>query len=276
MITITYREARRVKAGFATIALRQLDVLDAIDKAAAAGFHAVEIWGRPPHTPAPYDKNHTLAIRERLETNGMAAAVFGSYVNSAAPEFEHEAAVALEIACTLGASIIRVWAGDKEPPFASDDEWTDNAARLKWMCERAADEGVTLAMEMHGGTLALTPEGVLHLIELADSDNLKLNYQVNDPTNHDLERSVALVGPHVVMVHAQNFTHSPSGSPQPLERSLIQDGLVDYAHLLSLLKPHGFDGLIEVEFLKGEPDLQAMLDALQKDALYLDKITAET
>jgi len=265
-----------LKAGFATIALRQLDVYEAIGHAAAAGFEAVEIWGRPPHTPDPYDERHTLAIREHLEQKRMTAPVFGSYVNSADPEFDIKAATALEIAGGLGSSIIRVWVGDEEPPFASDDDWRNNAARLKWMCERAADNGLTLAMEMHGGTLALAPDSVLRLIDLAGADNLKLNYQVNDPTNHDLEHSVALVGPHVVMVHAQNFVKSPEGSPNPLERSLIQDGLVDYPRLLRLLKPHGFHGLVEVEFLKGDPNPEVMLDALRKDALYLNKITAET
>ncbi|MDO8589185.1 MAG: sugar phosphate isomerase/epimerase family protein [Armatimonadota bacterium] len=264
-----------MKAGLATIALRQLDVFEAVDLAAEAGFDGVEIWGRAPHTPDVFDEKHTLAIRERVLGHGMEAAILGSYVNSAAADFQERALTAIRVAGTLGSGIIRVWAGDKEPAAATDEDWTKSAANLKWMADRAADKGVTLAMEMHGGTLALSPEGTLRLVELARAGNLKLNYQVNDPGSADLERSVRLVGPHVVMVHAQNCVRSPEGNPHPWERSLIQDGLVDYARLLKLLRPYGFDGYVEVEFLKGDPDKDGMIEAMRKDAAFLRKITVE-
>ena len=262
-----------MKAGFATIALRQLGVLEVIDLAAEAGFEGVEIWGRSPHTPDVFDEKHFAAIRERVLARGMEPAVFGSYVNSASPDFEEQALTALKIAETLGSGIIRVWAGDKEPPDAVDDDWTRNAANLKWMADLAAERSITLAMEMHGGTLTIAPEGTLRLLELARADNLKLNYQVNDLGNQDIERSVGMVGPHVVMVHAQNFTRAPEGSAHPWERSLIEDGLVDYSRILDMLRPYGFDGYVEVEFLKGEPDTERMVEAMKKDAAFLRRIT---
>ena len=264
-----------MKAGLATIALRQMDVFEAIDLAAQAGFEGLEIWGRAPHTPDVFDEKHTLAIRERILAHGMEPAIFGSYVDSASADFRERAVTALKISETLGSGIVRVWAGDKEPSAATDDDWSNNAANLKWMAQRAADKGMMLAMEMHGGTLALTPEGTLRLLQLAKVDNLKLNYQVNDVGDYDLDGSVALVGQHVVMVHAQNCVRTPEGIAHEWERSLIEDGLVNYRRLLKLLRQYGFDGYVEVEFLKGDPDRNQMLQAMKKDAAFLRKITAE-
>ena len=84
-----------------------------------------------------------------------------------------------------------------------------------------------------------------------------------------------MVGKHVVMVHAQNSEPTPEGSPHPWSRALIQDGVVDYPYLLGLLRGWGFDGYVEVEFVKGDGDRERMMDSLKKDAAYLKKITAE-
>lgn len=264
-----------MKTGISTIALRHLDVFQAIDLAEDAGFQAIEVWGRAPHTPDEFDEKHTLAVRDRILGKGMEPTVFGSYVRSGAEGFQETAAMGLRVAETLGSTIIRVWAGQTEPPSATEEDWRRSAEDLRWMCERAADKGMVLAMEMHCGTLALTPEGTLRLIELAGVDNLKLNYQIANPGEPDFERGVSLVGDHVAMVHAQNFVPSPEGSQHAWDRALIEDGLADYAQLIRLLKPHGFDGCVEVEFLKYEPDTDLMIGAMKKDAAYLRKITSE-
>jgi sugar phosphate isomerase/epimerase len=268
-------EVQIVKAGLATIALRELDVFQVIDLAGRAGFQGVEVWGRPPHTPYPFDEVYTASVRDRILQLGMEPSILGSYTNSASEAFQTEASLTLRIAKALGTKIIRVWAGDTEPCDATNDDWMRNAANLKWMSERADDVGITLAIEMHGGTLALTPEGVLRLLELANTDNLKLNFQVNDPAAPDLDRSVSLIGSHIVMVHAQNYVRAPEGSPHQWERSLVEEGLTDYRHLVALLRHYSFDGYVEVEFLKGEPDRDKMLDAMQKDALFLRRLVAD-
>jgi 3-dehydroshikimate dehydratase len=269
------KEDPAVKAGLATIALRDFDIFEIIDLASEAGFEAIEVWGRAPHTPDVYDEQYWATLRDNILARGMEPAVFGSYVNSAGADFQDKALMALKITQALGAPIIRVWAGDKEPSAAVEDDWAGNSANLKWMAERAADKGITLAMEMHCGTLAFTPEGVLRLIELARADNLKLNYQVADPGEPDIERTVRLVGEHSVMVHAQNFIHAAEGSKHPWERSLVEDGTADYRRLLNLLRPYGFDGPVEVEFLKGDPDRELMMEAMRADAEFLNKIIRE-
>ena len=264
-----------MKPGLATIALRRYDVFHAIDLAAQAGFVGVEIWGRPPHTPEEFDEEHTLRIRDRVRANGLKVSMFGSYVRPVLPDFEQKSEDAIRISKILCARKIRVWAGNKEPHEADEELWEQVSRSLHEFALRAEDEGITLAVEMHGGTLCATAEGCLRLIELCGSPNLKLNYQVFDPRNPDLERVIGMVGAYVVNVHAQN--HRPSRrEPDKLELCLIREGLVDYDKALSLLAGHGFKGFVEAEFLKGENDTEeAMLDSLRKDAEYLRELTAK-
>lgn len=262
-----------MNAGIATIALRNYDVFSALDLARDAGFAGVEIWGKPPHTPEGVDEEHTRRVRDRARANGLAIPIFGSYANPAWPEFEQKSADSIQIAKLLGARIVRVWAGNKEPHQADDELWQHVAGCFHEYALRAADEGLTLAMEMHADTLCLTPEGAMRLIEMANASNLKLNYQVGDFANPDVEHDLSVCGDHVVMVHAQNFRPSCC-DPAKLNRSLVERGNVDYDKVCSILAQHGFDGYVEVEFLKGENDGEdALIDSLKKDAAYLKMIT---
>lgn len=263
-----------MKAGIATIALRNYDIFTALDMASEAGFAGVEIWGKPPHTSEEFDEDHTRRVRDRARSNGLEIPIFGSYVNPSAPDFMQKSEDAIRIANRLGAKIIRVWAGGKEPQDADDELWQHVSGSLHEFALRAELEGLILAMEMHGGTLALTPEGSLKLIEMANAPNLKLNYQVGDFANPNVDHDLDLIGDHVVMCHAQNFKMSCC-EPGKLKRSLIENGAVDYDHVLSLLATHGFKGYVEVEFLKDDDVSEdAMMDSLRRDAAYLNEITA--
>ena len=263
-----------MKPGIATIALRRYDIFTALDLAADAGFAGVEIWGKPPHTPEELDQDHMRRVRDRARENGLDIPVFGSYANPSWPEYEQRSADAIKLALLLGAKIVRVWAGNKEPKDADEELWQHAAGSFHEFALRAEYEGLTLAMETHADTLCFMPEGCLKLIEMANAPNLKLNYQPRDFANPDIERDVRMLGDHVVMVHAQNFR--PSCVEQgKLDRCLIEEGAVDYDKALSLLAKHGFDGRVEVEFLKGENVTEAaMLDSLRRDAAYLKELTA--
>lgn len=262
-----------MKAGIATIALRNYDVFTALDMAKDAGFAGVEIWGKPPHTPEGVDEEHTRRVRDRARSNGLAIPIFGSYVNPSWPEFEQKSSDAISIAKLLGARIIRIWAGNKEPDKADEELWQHVAKSLHEFALQAEDEGLTLAMEMHADTLCLTPEGAMRVMEMSAASNLKLNYQVGYFANPDVERDLALIGDSVMMVHAQNFRRSCC-DPAKLERTLVDGGNVDYDKALSILAQKGFTGYVEVEFLKGENVSEdAMIESLKKDATYLKMIT---
>ena len=262
-----------MKPGIATIALRNYDIFTALDMASDAGFAGVEIWGKPPHTPEGVDEEHERRVRDRARMNGLEIPIFGSYANPSWPEFEAKSAESIRLARLLGAKIIRIWAGSKEPHEADDILWRQVADALHEFGLRAEDEGLTLAMEMHAATLCLTPEGALRLIEMANAPNLKLNYQVGDFGSPDVEHDLQLVGDQVVMVHAQNFRRSCC-EPGKMERSLVEEGTVDYDEALTILAQHGFAGYVEVEFLKGENVSEgALVESLRRDASYLKGLT---
>ncbi len=264
-----------MKPGIATIAFRNYDIFTALDMAAGAGFAGVEVWGKPPHTPEGLDEDHTRRVRDHARSNGLQIPIFGSYANPSWPEFEQKSDDAIRVALLLGAKIVRVWAGNRNPDVADEALWEQVALGMRQFALRAEDFGLKLAIEMHAETLCLTPEGALRLLGMVGAPNLKLNYQVGNFAEPNVEHDLGLVGDHVVMVHAQNFKVSCC-EPGKLNRTLVEAGNVDYDRVLSLLADRGFDGYVEVEFLKDESVSEtAMLESLRKDAEYLKALTAK-
>ena len=260
------------KVGIATIALRRYDLHKALDLSAQAGFEGVEIWGRPPHTPEVFERQYWEIVREKLQELELGISMFGSYINPAWQDYKEKVSISLLASKVLGAKMLRVWAGNAEPKDASEDLWQHTIKAYKDLCKKAADQGLSLAIEMHPGTLCVSPEGSLRMLDEVGASNLKLNYQVAYPAHADLEHDIALAGPHIVNVHAQNFNPSEEEDGK-YELSLIEEGVIDYRRLLELLQPHGFDGYVEVEFLKGEfTSEETMLDSLKQDAAYLRKL----
>jgi len=245
----------------------------ALELAAGSGYRGVEIWGRPPHTPEVFDQAYWQKVRERLDAFSLEISMFGSYVNPSWQDYDDKLSSALRICGLLGARIMRVWAGSAEPKDASEELWKHVTKAYREMSKKAADHGLTLAIEMHRGTLCVSPEGSLRLLEQVGASNLRLNYQIADPANPDIEGDVAKVGQYIVNIHAQNYLPSVDGDGR-YELCLIEEGVIDYRRLLELLEPYGFDGYIEAEFLKGEHTSEkAMLESLKRDAEYLLEIT---
>lgn len=266
-----------MKIGLATIAFREYDLGVALDAAAGCNCDGVEIWGKPPHVLHPYDERQVKGIREEMEKRGLVASIYGSYVNPINEDFREAAQVAIKIARELGTSLIRVWAGNKDGKDAPVELWRTCIEGYKWFCRIAADAGMTLAVETHSNSLADTPEGMMRLIEETGAENLMANYQLSHVERpQDMAPGIEILGPYIANVHAQNFKVIRAGEGFKAERTNLEDGDVDYREVINLLKKFGFEGFVEIEFLKGEAGgREELLESLEKDVNFLRGLILE-
>lgn len=243
-----------MKVGLCTIALRNKLLEDALNVASEVGFDGVEIWGREPHMSMTYDCARVRAARRMAEERGLAVAVFGSYLRfGGLPGGNETQNVTVEDAVNttrgLGTKLCRVWAGARGSREASKHYWRQVVDEAAAACETAAQFGITLAVEMHGGTLTDTAKSTLALLKDVGAPNLKANYQCSfGLQSEDPRRRLEAVLPHVVNLHAQNYVAAPNPEER-LERVGLADGMVDYGQLVSVLARAGYDGYIEVEFI---------------------------
>ena len=253
-----------MKTGLCTIAFRDLPFVEVLDLAVSAGFDGVEPWGRPDHTPDPFDEDVVKRAADAVQSRGLEISQFGSYANPTAKCFEEQMKDALAIAKIYQTKVIRVWAGDCGSADAVDAQWEAAINGFVSFCDRVADAGMTLVVEMHNGRLSDTVDGCLKLIEAVNRENFRMNFQpMFSNTPETTLEEAQRISPFVSTVHAQNYVSIGKN-----KRSLISDGLVDFDKVVRIFRAVGFDGYLEVEFVKEDDPVAA----LAADALYLRKL----
>jgi 3-dehydroshikimate dehydratase len=159
--------------GLCSVTFRQLRVDEIVTVAARAGLRAVE-WGADVHVP-PGDVDLAADVREQCTAVGLACPSYGSYF-FAGKSPDDEIDPLLANAGALGASTVRVWApGDPRPQY-----WHESAPVVEALaraCDRAAEHGLTIAVEFHPNTLTATARSTRELLADVDRTNLRTYWQ---------------------------------------------------------------------------------------------------
>ncbi len=224
----------------------EMSLEDFVDTAADLGVEGVELTAY--YFPTT-DRAYLNSLKRHCLTKGVdvSGAAVGSKLTLADPG-ERAAEVAmvqewLGHALALGAPELRVFAG-VTPEGRTDDEAFDWAvAALKECVPAAADNGVVMALENHGG-ITTTSAQVIRLIEAVDSEWLRVNL---DTGNYGLDPDVdpyegmRRVASLAVTAHHKVSMRTPEGQ-RP----------VDIARVVSTLDGAGYRGYLNLEFEEDE------------------------
>ena len=257
------QEETIVNTALCTIAFKELPVEEVLHLAQDHGLDGVEIWGQEPHMAQTYDPDRVARLKDAVAERGLDLAAFGSYVKPEMDDFDALSQAALDIAAGLGTRVVRIWSGGGASKDVTPEVYANAVAKLKGLCARAADKGLILAFEFHDNSITDNARGIVKLIEDVGSPILKTYYQPSRRERADDPYEAAeTVGPYVVNVHAQNWDATG--------RALVREGDVDYHRVVQILKRYGFDGCIEIEFVREDDKLAA----LAADAAFLRELVA--
>lgn len=164
------------QTGLVSITFRQLPPARIVELVGQAQLQAIE-WGGDVHVP-----HGNLQVARDVQTltrnAGLAVAAYGSYYRAGHSESEGDSFQAvLDTALTLGAPVIRVWAGMKDSGVADHDYRSLVTQDLQRICELAARVGVMVATEFHRGTLTDTAVSARQLMLETEHPNIKTLWQ---------------------------------------------------------------------------------------------------
>ncbi|MEU1434891.1 TIM barrel protein [Streptomyces sp. NPDC005786] len=234
-------DAGRTRLGLCSVTFRRLPATEVARYAAYAGLEVIE-WGADVHAPAG-EPGTVRAVRDASDRYGLACCSYGSYFRATPGELTAFPAAA-RAAVLLGAPRVRVWAGGTASRYALPEERHQTVRCLREAARIAADHGLELATEFHGGTLTDTVESTARLLDEVDADNVRTYWQPPlDTPDEEALAGLAELGDRVTAVHA--FSWWPGNSRLPLadRRDL-------WAAALALLEGRGVEALLE--FVPGD------------------------
>jgi sugar phosphate isomerase/epimerase len=167
----------------------------------------------------------------------------------------------IDTANALEVGLMRVFSGNRKEGYELADgmDWIIDG--LAQSAEYAAAHGVVLALENHG-LMAGRSDQVRHMIETVNSPSLRANLDTGNfllvgqnPT--DAARDLADV---VSLVHLKDFAVAPEGQTSHVYKGLdgvgytgtvVSEGQVDLAEIISILGKAGYDGWLSLEYEGG-------------------------
>jgi len=257
-----------LKTGLTSITFRQLSAEDIIALAVEAGLDGIE-WGGDVHVP-PGDLEKACMVRRQTEAAGLDVCAYGSYFrcdNEAGPFTE-----TLECAKALGAPVIRVWAGNKGSDSADVTYRAKVAASIRNAVAAARAEGITIALEYHGGTLTDTRESAHQLLHEVGLHELKLYWQPRNggTLEGDLAELDAAL-PHLSHIHLFHW-----GKAGWTERLPLSEGIEPWREYIKHIRKAEGDRYITFEFVLNDDPAQLLKDAKVLHALLEEHPTTDT
>lgn len=215
--------------GLTSVTFREFSPEKIITLAKSAGLQGIE-WGGDVHVPPggrdAAGNSIAAVVGEKTAAAGLRVLSYGSYYKLCAG---FDFAPVLATALTLGAPLIRIWAGATASASADENYYRKAAGELRDVCRSAAEAGVKIGLEYHRGTLTDTAGSAKKLVLLTDQQNLRLYWQPNpDLSIAEHHREITLLLPWISQIHV--FFWEKGDSRRPLaEGETVWKG---YAKLL--------------------------------------------
>jgi len=263
-----------------------------IDKAAEFGAEGVMIMAKRPHASVlDMTRPRLSQLKARMDDQGVAAAVIAGYTDLGAgwdfpdnPYYEKELLYVdalVEMASALGAGLVRVFtaferAGD---PFTKVHERM--VRFLREAADRAADRGVTLAVQNHHDH-AVHHLSLKDLILKVDRPNCRAAFDAWAvwQQGEDLAAAGAELATLTALTTVADYRTRPRFSYSPplisyerrqpnFQMVAMGEGEIDYRAFLGALSRGGYDGWVAFEmcapFLRG--GAEAVLDDVARRSI---------
>ena len=249
--------ASRPLTGLVSVSFRQLSPSAIVRLAKECSLDLIE-WTGDIHVP-PGDPVRAAEVKALTRAEGLRVAAYGSYYRLGISEPEMPFAGVLESAASLGAPVIRVWAGNLGSDVADEAVWDRVCLDAERTAVLAADLGIRIALEFHGNTLNDTPASAQKLWERLPLPNLQSLWQpLPTLTRSEQDASLAVVLPRLSHVHVFQWCPGP-----PITRHPLAEGITEWTEWLGVIHT-------------SRPEVPALLEFVENDDPKHLRVESET
>lgn len=258
-----------------TMGTPEYTVCEAIKLMKKIGTDGIEIVvqdGYRSGIPCNCDQETLKKIKECSEEMGIriiALTPYNSYFNSLDEEKRQEEMSAIRKVIDycefLGASYVRIYGGNLSAgdTYKLDERWNRLVQSLREMGDYAKEKGVTLVVENHFNTMAVSAKNSADLMEAVAHPAVAILYDQANLTfteNEDYLTAIARQQKYVAYMHVKDlvfvegksFVSSNVARPDEDERNvrtkIVGEGVIPWQKILSKVKEQGYDGWLSLEY----------------------------
>jgi len=251
----------------------RLSVDEFLDKAKQLGFDGVMLMAKRPQVcPLDYDAAARKTLRSKIESLGLELVCLAGYTDFTAgvdrpgiPNVEIQVCYVGELtrlARDLGTDMVRVFTGYERPDIPFDRQYAMVVEGLKLAGQKAAEYGVTLAVQNHHD-IASGHDMMYWLLTEVNLPNVKAAFDLWAPalqglSSEEIRAAVLKMKPFIVHTTAAQYVRLPRYQYQDNltnyveQESLIRavpmgEGIIDYETFFNSLKEIGYQGYIAYE-----------------------------
>ncbi|MHC5537380.1 sugar phosphate isomerase/epimerase family protein [Singulisphaera rosea] len=245
----------------------KMDLFDFVNLGADMGLDGVELTSY--YFPTQFDNDYLHRLKQHAFTLGLdvsGTSVGNNFCVPDGPTREKEFANVrtwIDHAAELDAPVIRIFAGN----VAKGDDEAKAVERaiagMKAALPYAAERGVTLALENHGGITA-TPAQILKLVRAVAAPNFGVNLDTGNFHGDDPYAELAEIAPYAVNVQVKTEI-SRKGKPKEL---------ADLAKVIGVLRDAKYSGYVVLEYEAAEDPMVAIPRHLKTLRRLIDEANA--
>ncbi len=237
-----------------------------------AGFKKVDLWGNVPHFSADPAKCDHAALEAAAKAASVRIANLGTYCGgdfaSESAEVRAKALVemkaTIDLAVRFGARSIRVRPGTGEDPAIIPRI----ALLFQESAVYAAERGIYLGMENHGGSLAGNVEAAVRLCEAVGSRHFGVLYEPCNLAHARVDYKAAFEAfkPWIVHIHVKDGRWAGDR----FQATHLGEGEIDYPWIVERLEGLGYQGDYALEY--EICDIEPLATALPRWLAYFQKL----
>lgn len=246
-------------------------------------------------------KEELALVKKAAEENRIEISCltpYNSYFNSLDDQIrtaEIDAILKVIDACEyLGAHFIRIYGGNLQAGDTTNllERRAKLVESMQFLGERAAEKDVTLLIENHFNTMAVSAKETVDLIREIDHPAVRILYDqanLNFTEQEDYKAAIEIQQQYVDYMHVKDlvfkegvaFNSSEVSHPDESERNvytrIVGEGIIPWAEILKMVKEYGYDGWLSLEYERRwhPDDIPDASIGMKKSAEYLKKIITE-
>jgi sugar phosphate isomerase/epimerase len=225
---------------------KRMDLFGFVDLAADLGLDAVELTSYyfPDDVSSEYlARLKAHAFRQGLDVSGTA--VMNDFCLPPGPEADKEVGHVrtwIGRAAELDAPVVRVLSGNWLQGTPDEELERRVIQRIESLLPYAAEKGVILALENHGGGVTVTDEQLLRIVRAIKGPNFAVNLDTGNFHGADPYAEIAHVAPYAVNVQVKTEIRRKGKTKEP----------ADLSRVIAILRDAKYSGYVVLEYNAAE------------------------